>query len=315
MPSSKISIIIPIYNAEKYLVRCLDSILAQTFTDYELLLIDDGSKDSSGKICDEYAEKYSRIRVFHKSNGGASSARNVGLDNACGEWIAFADADDYVSPNWLSVFINIDECDLKTQGIITDKPFLKNLGLKYAFEYEGNACGFLKRAFPIRIVGYLFCKLFRASIIKDNAIRFDESVRYLEDELFVVSYLKHCNKIVSVNKTSYYYFVPNWDKYGKEKGAHNKHRDMIAALDCIERAKETEFYSSHIVLLVQCLIQEFTRTNNIKYLKELRSIHIDNNYASGLNPISKWILINDKSLVFSSLVIRLAHKIGRFIHH
>ena len=95
MEGFDISIIVPVYNTEKYLHRCVDSILAQTFTDFELLLIDDGSKDNSGKICDEYAAKDNRIRVFHKENGGVSSARNLGLDNACGKYIIFMDADDY----------------------------------------------------------------------------------------------------------------------------------------------------------------------------------------------------------------------------
>ena len=84
----KISVIIPVYNAEKTLHRCIDSILAQTFSDFEVLLIDDGSKDKSGEICDEYARKDSRIKVCHKENGGVSSARNMGLDNAKGEWIS-----------------------------------------------------------------------------------------------------------------------------------------------------------------------------------------------------------------------------------
>ena len=92
----KISVIIPVYNAEKYLYRCIDSVLVQTFTNWELLLIDDGSKDSSGVICDEYAAKDARVRVFHKENGGVSSARNLGLDNARGEWVAFVDSDDYI---------------------------------------------------------------------------------------------------------------------------------------------------------------------------------------------------------------------------
>lgn len=102
----KISVIVPVYNVEKYLRRCIDSILAQTFADFELLLIDDGSKDSSGAICDEYAEKDNRILVFHKENGGVSSARNVGLDNACGEWITFVDADDWVSPKLYDIIFN-----------------------------------------------------------------------------------------------------------------------------------------------------------------------------------------------------------------
>lgn len=96
-----ISIIVPVYNAEQYLPRCIDSILAQTFTDFELLLIDDGSTDSSGKICVEYAGKDFRIRVFHKENGGVSSARNVGLDKARGEWVCFADSDDKMSETYV----------------------------------------------------------------------------------------------------------------------------------------------------------------------------------------------------------------------
>ncbi len=101
MDNPKISVIVPVYNVEQYLPRCIDSILAQTFTDFELLLIDDGSRDNSGKICDEYAEKDSRIRVFHKENGGVSSARNVGLDNTCGEYVSFIDSDDWIGPSFL----------------------------------------------------------------------------------------------------------------------------------------------------------------------------------------------------------------------
>ena len=91
----KVSIIVPVYNTEKYLSQCVESILSQTFIDFELLLIDDGSKDDSGKICDEYAAKDNRIRVFHIANSGVSTARNMGLDNAKGKYIAFLDADDY----------------------------------------------------------------------------------------------------------------------------------------------------------------------------------------------------------------------------
>ena len=96
MTTPQISVIIPVYNAEKCLHRCIDSILLQTYIDFELLLIDDGSTDSSGIICDGYATQDSRIRVFHKSNGGVSSARNLGLDNALGEWVCFIDSDDEI---------------------------------------------------------------------------------------------------------------------------------------------------------------------------------------------------------------------------
>lgn len=96
-----ISIIIPIYKAERYLSKCVDSILAQTYADWELLLVDDGSPDNSGELCDEYAAKDKRIKVFHKENGGVSSARNLGLEMMAGEWVTFVDADDWIASDTL----------------------------------------------------------------------------------------------------------------------------------------------------------------------------------------------------------------------
>ena len=98
-----ISIIVPIYKAEQYIHRCIDSILSQSYTDFELLLIDDGSPDGCGAICDEYVAKDSRVRVFHKENGGVSSARNLGLEKAVGKWISFIDADDYISQDFFDL--------------------------------------------------------------------------------------------------------------------------------------------------------------------------------------------------------------------
>lgn len=131
--SPTISVIIPVYNAEKYLRRCIDSVLSQTFTDFELLLIDDGSKDKSGAICDEYAAKDSRVRVFHKENGGVSSARNMGLDNACGNYIAFVDADDWIDGNmYYEMFAAINES--KSDIVCCD----------YLYEYENGDSSYAK---------------------------------------------------------------------------------------------------------------------------------------------------------------------------
>ena len=99
----KVSVIVPVYKAEAYLHRCVDSLLAQTFQDFEILLVDDGSPDRSGEICDDYARQDRRVRVFHKENGGVSSARNLGLDECRGEWVVFVDADDYVDENYLYI--------------------------------------------------------------------------------------------------------------------------------------------------------------------------------------------------------------------
>ena len=112
-----ISIIIPVYNSEKTLNRCVNSILNQTFMDWELLLVDDGSTDKSGKICDQYALKDFRIRVFHKKNGGVSSARNTGLDYAIGSWITFVDSDDFIDATFLDTLIRLQSSDLCISGI------------------------------------------------------------------------------------------------------------------------------------------------------------------------------------------------------
>ena len=102
-----ISIIIPVYNREKYIEECLNSILSQTFNDYEILLIDDGSNDNTGIICDKYAEENKKIKVFHKKNGGVSSARNLGLRCAKGKWIIFVDSDDVLAKESLTIMNSI----------------------------------------------------------------------------------------------------------------------------------------------------------------------------------------------------------------
>ena len=211
-----ISIIVPVYKAEQTLSRCLDSILVQTFTDFELLLIDDGSPDASGVICDEYALKDSRIRVFHKENGGVGSARNLGLDNARGEWICFVDSDDWIKECFLSEFCtNIDGVDMVISGyrqfgdsseIIVFNSALYDLREKVDLGQENNA------------VCVFYCpwrKLFRLSIIRERRIRFPEDLFLAEDTCFILDYLCFCNRIRIIPTTSYMYYYSKKEAYGK----------------------------------------------------------------------------------------------------
>lgn len=124
----KISVIVPVYNTEKYLHRCVDSILAQTYTDFELLLIDDGSTDGSGAICDELAQKDSRVRVFHQENGGVTSARKLGVKKSRGDYIYFVDSDDSIYNNALDVIYACmtDEYDLVVSNCIQDESITCN---------------------------------------------------------------------------------------------------------------------------------------------------------------------------------------------
>ena len=109
-----ISIIVPVYNAEKYIKRCVNSILNQSFKEWELILVDDGSSDNSGQICDDYSRQYNNIMVLHKNNGGVSSARNTGIKNATGKYIMFCDSDDYVACEWCEVMYQAAEKHEKT---------------------------------------------------------------------------------------------------------------------------------------------------------------------------------------------------------
>ncbi len=208
----KISVIVPVYNVEKYLPRCIDSILAQTFTDFELLLIDDGSPDNSGMICDEYAVKDERIRVFHKMNGGVSSARNLGLDCAKGEWICFIDSDDWVDDSYLENFIRqlSPDTDLVLQSFwihVEDTQSVQTVLLP-DMTVEGNdrLVRWLEDAKGVHN-GFIWHRLFKAEIIREEHIRFIEGVSFAEDGWFFFQYLKrqHCFKLTS--QIGYHYGV------------------------------------------------------------------------------------------------------------
>ena len=186
-----VSIIIPIYKAEKFIRRCIDSVLTQTYKDWELILVDDGSPDNSGRICDEYSQKDSRIRVFHKHNGGVSSARNIGLDEARGDRITFIDADDYVFKNYLEVLIS-SEADLVTCGF---KGINKMSSTPKKGYYEGTS---FRTNIPIfyntKQTATPWAKLFKRSIIESNNLRFDQALKLTEDTVFVFHYLTGCSR-------------------------------------------------------------------------------------------------------------------------
>lgn len=219
MCNPKISIVVPVYNAEKSICRCIDSILSQTFSDFELLLIDDGSKDKSGVICDDYSEKDKRVRVFHKENGGVSSARNVGLDKAKGEYLCFCDSDDYVDSDWISNFAYYFPSEMIIQGFKWQKEndvrwnFVKNqlgtFGLIKALESLHS----------LNNMGYLWCRCFNKTIIEKYHIRFVETYLLREDYEFITSYCKHIVRVSLVSSCSYNYFMPNYSgsKYNKVK--------------------------------------------------------------------------------------------------
>ena len=200
----KISIIVPVYNVEQYLPRCIDNILNQSFADLELLLIDDGSKDKSGAICDEYAAKDSRIRVYHKENGGVSSARNIGLENARGEWLAFIDGDDEITEGYFNIrqehegvdviikpysVVNADgrvTCHNNELSILTGREKI----FRYYVQKRNNA---------------LWDKIIKRKTVGTK--RFNTNVSIGEDFLFFLSVLPNVNSIAFDDTGSYRYFL------------------------------------------------------------------------------------------------------------
>lgn len=214
MNSPLISIIIPIYNAEKYLNQCLDSVIAQTYTNWECLLVDDGSNDSSEKICDEYAEKDIRFRVFHKENGGVSSARNLGLTEALGEWVIFYDSDDLVPSNAILSFLphmennNIDSCVGNYTEVYIDNKRIKSD--TFACNYQSSieeSLNLFFATYPIKFQGYLWNRIFRLSVIRKYNLSFDINIFYKEDGLFIVQYILNSGKMVqNISDYVYEYF-------------------------------------------------------------------------------------------------------------
>lgn len=252
----KISVIVPVYNAEKYLNRCIDSILAQTFTDFELLLINDGSKDKSGDICDEYAAKESRIRVFHKKNGGASSARNVGLNNAKGEYICFCDADDFVEANWLYCFsLNMSQYDMVVSGF---KIFKNNLLVEELKMPELiDKMQIIQNLEKKNITGYLWCKCFKKVIIDRYHIRFNEKYVIWEDLDFIYRYLRYANVITICRETTYCYFMPNLGAKYASKISFDCCESLLLSIRVIFVGMDNFIYKKYLWAAKNCLKNDF----------------------------------------------------------
>lgn len=202
-PNSKISVIVPVYNAEKYLPRCIDSILTQCFTNIELLLIDDGSKDKSGDICDGYAEKDKRVIVFHKENGGVSSARNLGLDKATGDYVTFVDADDYLLPESLTLQLLEGNYDL-IQIPRNNGSFMKS----YSHDVICNTLHAFRKFIYRNFYFECWGRLYKKQII--GSVRFPENLKVGEDIMFFLKIYRNVSnfKLSSKGGGYHYSFVP-----------------------------------------------------------------------------------------------------------
>lgn len=205
-----ISIVVPIYNVEKYLNKCIDSILSQEYKNIEIILVDDGSTDNSGKICDDYTKKDNRIKVIHKENGGLSDARNVGMEKAIGEYIAFIDSDDYIGKDYISTLYNmcitnnseIAQCSFER---VTDNQTTNEINVDKKIE---NMTGIeaIKNIFKEKYLEYIVAwnKLYKKSLFEN--IKYPKGKLH-EDEATTYKLFYEAKKVSVTNEKLYYYYI------------------------------------------------------------------------------------------------------------
>jgi glycosyltransferase involved in cell wall biosynthesis len=240
----QISIIIPVYNAELYINSTIESVLNQTYTDFELILIDDGSQDNSPVICDRLSSIDSRCRVVHQENRGVSSARNRGLDEATGDWIYFVDSDDAVPNNSIELLLGAKgNADYIAGSISAD-------GGKSCYPNQSGRISVSKDA--ELLLNYItsagsyspYAKLFKRSIIEDNNIRFDEDMECSEDALFIRKYILYCDNLRLIPNIVYYYNKENSSSLSKKKYSkfalyfEEKLKVLLQLMDRIDASEE-----------------------------------------------------------------------------
>lgn len=224
-----LSVIVPVYNVEKFLHRCVDSILNQTFADFEIILIDDGSTDSSAQICDDFAKKNSRIKVFHQKNSGVSVARNVGVDAAKGDYITFVDSDDWLEPEMYREMVSVVDKRPEVEVVMCDFFTIKK-NLKEEISAEIRKGYFSKKQiieeiYPtllvtedfgrIPIVSVWNC-LFKRSLLIDHKIKFDADLLYSEDYLFMANVMIEVNSFYYLKENYFYNYLQYEDSRSKK---------------------------------------------------------------------------------------------------
>ncbi len=237
MDSLKISVIIPVYNAEEWLDRCIQSVLHQSFSEFELILVDDGSTDKSLIICDGYASSDSRIKVIHKANGGVSSARNKALEVARGEFVTFVDSDDYLADDYLANLYHPDY-DVIISGYIVDDvsyepPFAK---------LEGNTdmANLIEELYDWFYFRTPWAKLFKRELIEKLSIRFDERLKYGEDTVFVLTVLKEVACCLAIRYAGYIHTIGEGED-AKYKLSTQQYRLGLTQIEkCLERFQNSK---------------------------------------------------------------------------
>lgn len=244
MNNKLISIIVPIYNVEAYLEKCIDSILQQTYTNIEVILVNDGSLDNCGQICDQYEKIDKRIKVVHKKNGGLSDARNAGLDVATGTYVVFIDSDDYIEKDLIEEsykvihennldLVSFDYRKVDENGYIIEESVLGLENNIYDLSEIGLNEYIIKKIYTYEHGVEAWHKMYKMSIIKENKLKFTyNDLIFAEDLLFNLSYLVHVNKCATMQQTYYNYLIRETSIMGKpKKDLFIRYRNLFQTLE------------------------------------------------------------------------------------
>lgn len=306
-----ISIIVPVYNAEKYLDRCVFSLVNQTYRNIEIILVDDGSTDNSAKMCDDWINRDTRIKVIHVENGGVSRARNIGIETANGDYILFCDSDDYYdisSCDLLSKEVNDKDIDLVifsfnyVNGEIINPTIINLEEKKYDRQFIKNELIpnyiNLTESDKYLIQPYSVNKLYKTSILKMYNIKFDESRRTWEDKPFVVTYLNYSRSFCFVNKTFYNYV--NISSSLSRQFDYNIFNIIVENYLLYKRLffKEYDFNNDNINNYYYHVIKSkiFESIQNNKFKKELLKDILSN------DEIKKWVSFNTSISIFDYII-------------
>ena len=258
---AQVSIIVPVYQVEKYLRQCIDSILAQTFTDFELILVDDGSKDQSGQICEEYSERDSRICVIHTENRGAAAARNAGLARASGAYIAFVDSDDYLSENMLQRMCEViqnSKCDLVICNFLHVFPDEKDNFSRPLQDMEISGREVLAHRKTQKNYGVwtvVWNKLYKRKLFEN--LRFPEG-KYFEDEFFSDQLYLSCGSVHVVSDVLYFYRV--WESSTMNSQKTRNYLDLIDAFQArIELYLEQSLPVDEVYKILIFLLEPYSK--------------------------------------------------------
>lgn len=302
----KISIILPIYNAEQYLAKTITCVLDQTYKDFELILVDDGSKDNSSKIYTEFASHDSRIKIISQINKGVSSARNTGLKFITGEWVCFLDSDDEITTTWLESYINAIETDIDI--IVQGAQIIENnktsiYKLKDQTYTRNEFAHFIKLwQYKEKNIGSAWSKMFKSSIIKKNNITFKENIHNYEDWIFLTSVLIYAQKVKTISANNYIYNHNNSNLTRKYWNASQRITILEARYEAAFQLKSIskECFFIYIADISKLLLQTVSQIYKENYPKQQR-IYFLNKYKS--YPINKFNL-NIKERLLSILWVK-----------